>query len=170
MARFDAVVLVGHGGIATDTPTELVAELKTLARERARRSEPVPSAREAELEHTIRRWPRTDTTDPYKRGLESIGRALAPRIAPRRLVLAYNEFCAPSVEDAIDALVADGAEAITLVTTMFTPGGGHSEVDIPNLVRAATERHPGVRIVFAWPYAVDGIAEFLTKHLADKKI
>ena len=166
MARIDAVILVGHGGIATDTPHEVIAEFKNLARERARRGDPHPSAREAELERTIREWPRTESTDPYKRGLESIGRELARRIAPRRLVVAYNEFCAPSVDAAIDALAREGARSITLATTMFTPGGSHSEVDIPKLVREASARHRDVRIEFAWPYDVDGIAEFLARHLA----
>ena len=166
MDRFDAVILVGHGGIASDTPPELVAELKRLARERERGGDSTPSAREAELDRTIRTWPRSDVSDPYKHGLEAIGRELAPRIAPRRLVVAYNEFCAPSVDDAIDRLVADGAATITLATTMFTPGGSHAEVDIPNLVRAAAARHPEVRIGYAWPYDVEGIAEFLARHLA----
>ena len=158
-------MLVGHGGIASDTPPELVAELKRLSRERERRGDSTVSDREAELDRTIRLWPRTDSSDPYKRGLEAIGRELAPRIAPRRLVVAYNEFCAPSVDGAIDRLVIDGAAKITLVTTMFTPGGSHAEIDIPNLVRGAAARHRGVDIEYAWPFHVDGIAEFLARHL-----
>ena len=165
MSGFDAVVLVGHGGIARDTPPELVTELKRLARERERRGETRASAREAELDRTIREWPRTEASDPYKRGLESIARQLTARLARVRVVTAYNEFCAPSVDTAIDRLVTEGASAITVVTTMFTPGGSHAETDIPQFVGVVQARYPSVHIKYAWPYDVHCIAEFLVRHL-----
>jgi sirohydrochlorin cobaltochelatase len=97
----EAVVLIGHGGSATDTPRALVGELKRLEAERQARRELTMSPREAELDRQVRAWPRTPETDPYKYGVEEIAQALAPRLGGRRLVVAYNEFCAPSVEDAI---------------------------------------------------------------------
>ena len=165
MQRFRAVLLVGHGGTAKDMPRDLVTRQRKLAREREQRGDDRTSAEEATLDRQIREWPRTPDNDPYKAGLESIAARLAPRIDPLRLAVAYNEFCAPSPEAAIDDLVSSGADSVLVVSTMFTPGGGHSEIDLPELVRAACARHPYVDIRYAWPFALDGIAEFLALHI-----
>jgi sirohydrochlorin cobaltochelatase len=163
---FEAVVLVGHGGIASDTPPELVAELKQLEGMRHRAGETQPGAREAELDRRVREWPRTPASDPYKAGLEAIAEKLGPRLGERRLEIAYNEFCAPSLRTAIERLAAEGATRITVVTTMFTPGGSHSEREMPAEIEQIRREHPGIRIEYAWPYALDMIAEFLATHLA----
>jgi sirohydrochlorin cobaltochelatase len=164
----EAVVLVGHGGIAKGTPPDLVSEFKRLAAERQRRGQSVASDREAELDRQIRNWPRTPESDPYKMGVEALARSLAPLLGDRRLVVAYNEFCAPSVDEAIDTLVADRFERITLVTTMYTRGGSHAELEIPELVAAARSRHPRARIEYAWPFDTNLIADFLSRHLASR--
>jgi sirohydrochlorin cobaltochelatase len=161
----EAVVLVGHGATARDTPRDVVAELKKLERERESRADARVSDREIELDRAIRNWPRTPTSDPYKHGLESIAARLAIRIAPRKLVVAYNEFCAPSVDEALAELIADGIRTITIVTTMFTPGGSHAEIDIPELIRKARERYASATIQYAWPFDPAGIADFLARHL-----
>jgi len=165
MASFEAVILVGHGGIASDTPPELVAELKQLEGMRRRTGGPQAGAREAELDLRIREWPRTAATDPYKAGLEAVAAKLRGRLGGRRLEIAYNEFCAPSLRTAIERLVADGATSITVMTTMFTPGGSHSELEMPEEIEHIRRDHPGVRIEYAWPYRLDTIADFLLAHL-----
>jgi sirohydrochlorin cobaltochelatase len=164
----EAVVLIGHGGIAKGTPPDLVSELRRLAAERQRSGQMVVSHREAELDRQIRNWPRTPETDPYKIGVEALARALAPLLGNRRLVVAYNEFCAPSIDEAIDSLVEEQFERITLVTTMYTRGGTHAEFEIPELVAAARNRHPRTRIEYAWPFDTDLIADFLSRHLASR--
>ena len=95
----DVVILIGHGGTSSETPRELVRELMQLEK---RREPGTPmSEREAELDEKIRHWPRTPETDPYKFGLERIGETLRPKVAPAELRLAFNEFCAPSIEAAV---------------------------------------------------------------------
>src|SRR5262245_370912 len=138
-----AVILVGHGATASDTPRQLVAELKSLEARRLERGERQPSPREAELDRIVRNWPRTRETDPYQFGLEQIAMALRRRIGDTRVVVAYNEFCAPGVSEAVDALVSDGVKHIALISTMFTRGGVHSEREIPEIVSEAKVRHPG---------------------------
>ena len=165
MSERAAIVLVGHGGIAKGIPPELVGELKRLEAERQRGGEAHMSEREAELDRQVRNWPRTPESDPYKFGLEALANRLAPRLGGRRLMVAYNEFCAPSVDDAIDTLVAEGWNRLTLVTTMFTRGGSHAEFEIPALVAAARQRHPRIRIDYAWPFDLEQIADFLGRHL-----
>lgn len=162
----EAVVLIGHGGTATDTPKAAVGELKRLEAERQARRELAMSPREAELDKLVREWPRTPETDPYKYGVEEIARALAPKLGGRKLVVAYNEFCAPSVEDAIESLVRDGYTRISLVSTMYTRGGVHAECEIPGIVLEARKKHPGVVVEYAWPFDADVIADFLAGQLA----
>jgi sirohydrochlorin cobaltochelatase len=162
----EAVVLIGHGGSATDTPRALVGELKRLEAERQARRELTMSPREAELDRQVRAWPRRPETDPYKYGVEEIAQALAPRLGGRRLVVAYNEFCAPSVEDAIETLVGEGFERIVLISTMYTRGGIHAECEIPGIVIETRKKHPRVSVEYAWPYEPGFIADFLAAQLA----
>ena len=159
-----AVILVGHGGVPRDMPRELVRRLKALEGQRAAHGD-MPGAEELALDRQIREWPRTATTDPYRAGIEALAAALRPRLRGRRLVVAYNEFCAPSLEAAVDELVADGVRSITVVPTMLTPGGSHSEIDIPEALAALRARHDGVTLRYAWPVDVDLLAEMLAAHL-----
>jgi sirohydrochlorin cobaltochelatase len=165
MPTKEAVVLIGHGGSPADIPRALISELKRLEGERQARKLAVMSPREAELDKQIRDWPRTPETDPYKFGVESIAEKLAPKLGGRRLVTAYNEFCAPSVEDAIEGLVAEGYERVVLISTMFTRGGIHAECEIPGIVIETRKKHPRVTIEYAWPFDSEFIAGFLAEQL-----
>ena len=57
--------------------------------------------------------------------------------------VAYNEFCAPTLEESVEELIKKGATHITVTTTMFTPGGSHSEVEIPEILDHPRPQHPG---------------------------
>lgn len=162
----EAVILIGHGATAADTPRPLIAELKRLESERMARRERTLSPREAALDRQVREWPRTPDNDAYQAGVEEIARALAPKLDGRKLVAAYNEFCAPSVEDAIESLADEGFTRISLVSTMFTRGGRHAEREIPDIAAAAAKKHPGVTIEYAWPFDPDFLADFLAGQLA----
>ncbi len=165
MAYKEAVVLIGHGGTARDTPRPLVAELKKLEAERQARREIEMSPREAELDKQVREWPRTPDNDAYKVGIDEIAAALSPKLGGRKLVAAYNEFCAPSVEDAIESLVKEGYTRISLISTMFTRGGVHAECEIPGIVTQARKTHPGVIVEYAWPFDAGYLADFLAGQL-----
>jgi sirohydrochlorin cobaltochelatase len=160
------VVLVGHGAVAKDCPRELVTRLKAVeARRRATDGE--STAEEIALEQRIRRWPRTSANDTYQAGIEALAERLRPLRKGDLLAVAYNEFCAPSVEEAVHDLVEKGAKGITVVPTMMTPGGAHSEIDIPHSLERARAALPGVEIRYAWPFELDRLAEMLASHLSD---
>ena len=114
----------------------------------------------------IREWPRTPANDPYQAGVEHLAAALRARLGGARLAIAYNEFCAPSLEEAVDRLVADGVDDVTVVPTMLTPGGSHSEVEIPAALEALRARHPQLTLRYAWPVDVALLADMLAAHLA----
>jgi len=151
------VVLVGHGGIPKDYPQELVTRLKRLEAQRRAAKQP-PSAEELELDMKIRRWPRTKTTDPYQSGLEAVGAVLRPHLNGVLFALAYNEFCAPTLEESVADLIKQGATDIIVTTTMFTPGGSHSEVEIPEILKHLRPQYPGVELRYAWPFDLQRVA------------
>lgn len=154
----NAVVLVGHGAVASDIPRPLVQRLRALEAER-RSSGAAMSADERDLDIRVRSWPRTPLTDPYKAGMDAIAARLRARVG--HVVVAFNEFCAPSLEEAVDALARAGSVHITVVTTMLTPGGVHSEVEIPESVLALQRAYPDIVIRYAWPFDLDAVAGLL---------
>ncbi len=159
-----AVILVGHGGLPKDCPREMIQQFKQLERERKISGKPA-SPRERDLEKSIREWPRTPETDPYKAGLEQLAERLEPLLEGAPLVLAYNEFCAPTVEDAVADLATRGVSRITVVPTMLTPGGSHSEIEIPEILDDLRARHPALEIRYAWPTDLGLLAGMLADHL-----
>ena len=91
---------------------------------------------------------------------------LCDRVAARSgttVAAAYLELAEPSIPDAIDAAVADGATRVRLVP-LFLHTGNHVARDIPELVDAARLRHPEVELdlethVGADPRLVDLVAD-----------
>lgn len=154
------VVLVGHGGIPKDCPSELVTRLKRLEAQR-RAAKARPTTEELDLDTKIRRWPRTKDTDPYKSGLEALAHEFKQQLNGALFAVAYNEFCAPTLEEAVEELMAKGAKDITVVTTMFTPGGSHSEVEIPEILDELRSLHPEVALRYAWPFDLSQMAGVL---------
>jgi len=154
------VVLVGHGGIPKDYPRELVAKLRGLeAKRRAGGGPPTPE--EVELDTKLRRWPRTPQTDPYQAGLEALADRLKASLNGDLFAIAYNEFCAPTVEEAVDTLIGGGATAITIVPSMLTPGGSHSEIEIPETLARLRAKYPDVELRYAWPFDLGQVAAML---------
>ena len=158
------VVLVGHGGIPKDCPQDLVTRLKRLEAQRRAAKLP-PSPEEIELDTKIRRWPRTVATDPYQSGLETVAAILRPYLGEALFAVAYNEFCAPTLEESIAELITQGATDIIVTTTMFTPGGSHAEVEIPETLERLRPRHPNVALRYAWPFDLQLVANTLSEQI-----
>lgn len=158
------VILVGHGGIPKDCPQDLVTRLKRLEVQRRAAKQP-PSPEELELDGKIRRWPRTRQTDPYQWGLEAVAAQLRPKLNGVLFAVAFNEFCAPTLEESIESLIQQGATEITVTTTMFTPGGSHSEVEIPEILDHMRARHPAIVLRYAWPFDLSLVADTLAAQL-----
>ena len=81
------------------------------------------------------------------------------------LKTAYNEFCYPGIEDAIDELSKENVTKIIIVTTMITRGGSHSETEIPEELSELSVKYPGIDIQYAWPFDMDTFALFLSTHV-----
>ena len=158
------IILVGHGGIPKGCPQELITKLKRLEAQR-RAAGTLMSAEEHELDTRIRRWPRTSETDPYQSGLEAVAAELRANLGNVLFAVAYNEFCAPTLEESVEELIKKGATHITVTTTMFTPGGSHSEVEIPEILGHLRPQHPEVELRYAWPFDLTLVANTLTEQI-----
>jgi sirohydrochlorin cobaltochelatase len=158
------VILVGHGGIPKGCPQELITKLKRLEGQRRAAGTPM-SAEERELDTKIRRWPRTPETDPYQTGLEAVAARLRTNLGDVLFAVAYNEFCAPTLEESVEELIQKGATSITVTTTMFTPGGFHSEVEIPEILDHLRPLHPHIELRYAWPFDVKLVASTLAEQI-----
>lgn len=158
------VILVGHGGIPKGCPQELITKLKRL--EGQRRAARTPrSAEERDLDTQIRQWPRTPETEPYQSGLEAVAAQLRANLGEMLFAVAYNEFCAPTLEESVEDLIKKGATHITVTTTMFTPGGSHSEVEIPEILDHLRAQHPDVELRYAWPFDLNLVANTLAEQV-----
>jgi sirohydrochlorin cobaltochelatase len=164
MTAIDAVVLVGHGAVPSDCPRDLLTRLKALEGRR-RATGGRMTDEETELDARIRRWPRDAATDPYGAGLEALAGRLRPLLRGARLVVAYNEFAAPTLDEAVDGLVTGGATSIAVVPSMLTPGGVHSEVEIPETIVRLRAKHPAIALRYVWPFDLDAVARLLAAHV-----
>jgi len=165
------IVLAMHGAPARDFPPAELAELMSLhgrlASPRAASGEERAAleARHAALDARVRAWPRTAGNDPFWAASLELGEHLAAA-AGCPVVVGFNEFCAPSLDEALDQAVARGAGLVQVVTPMMTRGGEHAELDIPAALEAAQQRHPGVSFVYTWPFPVSEVARFLAEQMA----
>ena len=158
------LILIGHGGLPSDIPKEVVEDFMKVHKHRVRTGAPI-SLKEKELDKVIRFWTRSPATDPYKYGLEKLAAKLAPRLEDYTLVTAYNEFCYPSIEQAADVLAEKGIKEVILITTMITPGGSHSEREIPEEVEALRLKYPKINYEYAWPYDLGIFSNLLADHI-----
>ncbi|PIQ83132.1 MAG: hypothetical protein COV75_08960 [Candidatus Omnitrophica bacterium CG11_big_fil_rev_8_21_14_0_20_63_9] len=164
------VVLIGHGAPATDCPPQLIGELMSLewrehgsahGHSHQQDSAPALAQRAHALDAQIRDWPRHGGNDPYKAGLERLGDVLRPLLPTDLFVIGYNEFCRPSIPEAIDDVIRRGATRVMVLPTMMTPGGVHSEQDIPRALEAVRRAHPNVAIEYLWPFDLQQVAALL---------
>ena len=83
--------------------------------------------------------------EPANAVVVQLAAAVQARVGPRAAVAwAHMEAAEPSLSSALDACVSQGALEVT-VQPLFLVPGKHATRDIPALLDAARQRHPGVR-------------------------
>lgn len=163
----DVIVLAMHGVPANDTPPDKVGEYHKL---HGMMETAPPHVVEGikyhyeELDDLVRNWPRTPENDPYFYGTKKIADAISEKTGAK-VVMAFNEFCAPDLPTAFANVVDEGAKNVIVITAMLTPGGNHAEIDIPEAVEAAGEAHPGVTFSYAWPFQINAISDVLVDQI-----
>ena len=161
------IVLAMHGVPPKDFPKQEMVELFGL---HARLDHPgggpeheALHARHQELEEKMRTWPRTPENDPYHAASHDLAHHLREETG-LQVYVGFNEFCGPSIEEAIDLAVDAGVDKVIVLTTMMTTGGDHSELDIPAAIERAKAKHFRVEMVYAWPFELTDVARFLAAH------
>ena len=165
-AEKTVIVLAMHGEPPKDFPKDEFARFFSL-HARLKFTE----MRGAELEESyahldakMRNWPRTPENDPFHASSQEMAKQLS-KATGSEVILGFNEFCGPTLGEAFEEAVARKPEEIIVITPMMTPGGGHSEQDIPAAIREAQSRHPDVPIRYAWPFSLSKVAQFLAEHI-----
>jgi sirohydrochlorin cobaltochelatase len=162
------IVLAMHGVPPRDFPREELAEFFGLHSQLAhgsRRGAPEKQKRFEELEAKLRNWPRSLENDPFFAASQKLASHLS-QASGKEVFVGFNEFCAPSLDEAFDRAVEEGADRVMVITPMMTRGGEHSEIDIPEAIERGKKRHPQVHFIYAWPFPESAIAQFLAERLA----
>ena len=76
---------------------------------------------------------------------EMIKRQLQAARADAHIELAFQDFMAPTLDEAVARAAASGAKRMLLVP-LFMAQGGHLKQDLPRLVAKIRERHPQVEL------------------------
>jgi sirohydrochlorin cobaltochelatase len=167
MAMVQVLVLAMHGAPPNDFPRGQVAEFFGLHGRLDHAPGPERvwlQRRHDELEAEMRAWPRRAENDPFWAASLELAAHLRETTG-QEVMVGFNEFCAPSLDEALDQAVEAGAEQVTVVTPMMTRGGEHSEVDIPAAVRRAQARHADVSFRYVWPFDTKEVAQFLAAQI-----
>jgi sirohydrochlorin cobaltochelatase len=162
------IVLAMHGAPPNDFPRREMGEFFGL---HARLAGAVGEERETlqrrhdELEARMRAWPRTRENDPFHTASYEIAGLLSQE-AGLPVIVGFNEFCAPSLDEALDEAARQAVERVVVTTLMMTRGGSHAERDIPQTVDRSRARHPEIEFEYAWPFDQAKVARFLAQELA----
>ncbi len=129
------IVLAVHGTPPRDFPRGDMAEFFEL-HNRLEHATPQEAARLKNrhdmLESRMRSWPRTAQNDPFWAASQEMAKALQ-EITGAKIIVGFNEFCAPTLGAALDEAARNGAERVVITTPMLTKGGKHAETEIPEI-------------------------------------
>jgi len=100
----------------------------------------------------------------WAKPFHAIRSAMLARSPEVPVTLGFLEAMRPTLDDAIDSLVADGTKVIDVVP-IFLATGSHITKDLPQLVASAMDRHPGISITVAEPAGestsvIDAMADY----------
>ena len=162
------VVLAMHGMPPVDFPKEELAEffkLHSIIETGKSGDQEFLRERHAFLDNKIRKWPRDEHNDPFYAASRELATHLRQK-SGHEVVVGYNEFCAPSIDEALQAAVDKNANKIIVVTPMMTRGGSHTEKDIPAAIDRIRRLHPQIDIIYAWPFDTAEVAKFLSDQMS----
>jgi sirohydrochlorin cobaltochelatase len=162
------IVLAMHGVPPRDFPEKELAEFFRLHSQRAastNNNQENPQDRYSFLNNKIRNWTRNEQNDPFHIASQELAKQLT-EISGIEVIVGYNEFCAPSLEEALQSAVNKNADKIIIATPMMTRGGEHTEKEIPAKIKEFSKRCPKVEIKYAWPFDTLQVARFLSEHIS----
>ncbi|MEM0482657.1 MAG: CbiX/SirB N-terminal domain-containing protein [Nitrososphaerota archaeon] len=151
------LILVGHGEPPKDLPRRIIREYFELMGKNRTEAEDEHFRR---LEEEIVSRPRTPRNDPYFYGLLSVAEELRKTRRFKHVWVAFNEFCRPTLMEALREACASDVDVIVVATVMLTRGGHHAEEEIPSTIEQA-KSFCSKPIIYAWPIDTSDFAKFL---------
>ncbi|UCF08445.1 MAG: CbiX/SirB N-terminal domain-containing protein [Thermoplasmata archaeon] len=161
------VVLAMHGSPPIDFPKVELTEYFSLHARVGHHSEADHEAlrnRYSHLDDKMRSWPRTPENDPFYAGAMEMAEHIEES-SGYKVIVGFNEFCAPTLDAALEQAVSEKPEKVVVLTPMMTRGGEHAEKDIPQAIERAKKVHPQANIVYAWPFEVSEVGGFLASQI-----
>ncbi|MEM3031836.1 MAG: CbiX/SirB N-terminal domain-containing protein [Nitrososphaerota archaeon] len=155
------VIVVGHGQPPRDMPRDILSEYLSLLHRHGRTK--LEDERLAELTRVVMDWPRNSENDPYWSSLQTLASMLRQALGCE-VVAAFNEFCPPAFDEVLEDACKSGREKIMVLTTMLIPGGIHSEVEIPEMIREMSSKYRK-EIVYIWPIDLKNLLDFFVKNI-----
>ena len=119
-----------------------------------------------ELDNKMRNWPRTQENDSYFYASNELAEEISSQTG-YKVIVGFNEFCSPSLDDAFDTASKEGTEKIIVITPMMTRGGEHSEKDIPEAIERARKKFPNAQFSYVWPFNISKVAAFLAEQIQE---
>jgi len=163
------IVLAMHGMPPNDFPQKETLDYFMLHSRLENMPGPPPPQMQQqyeELDLKMRNWPRTKENDRYCFTSNELAESLSNQTRYRVLV-GFNEFCSPSLDEAFEEAINQDPEKIIVITPMMTQGGEHSEKDIPEAIERAKEKNPNIQYSYIWPFNINRIATFLAEQIKE---
>lgn len=161
------IVLAMHGSPPIDFPREEMAFFYGvhLQTEHNPNSVDEKTKKKAEaIENKMKNWPRTAENDPYYVAGKEIGKKIEEFTGIQTFV-GFNEFCNPTIQEALQEALKLNPDKIYVTTSMITPGGEHQEKEIPEAINEIARKYPDKEIVYVWPYDIPEVAKFIGNHI-----
>ncbi|MEZ4703786.1 MAG: CbiX/SirB N-terminal domain-containing protein [Bdellovibrionota bacterium] len=171
-----AIVLAQHGQPATDVPAPLLGEYfglmghfhygAPLSGQENMSSEQIADLenRFHDVETQIVEWCRNPMNDKFWLHSYYLAEGIQNNLGYPVLV-GFNEFCNPTLEDALLKAASQTTDRVIMVTPMLTPGGGHPEHDLPKVVGKVQDQlvaqESSVEITYIWPRSDDEISTWI---------
>jgi len=163
------IVLAMHGMPPNDFPQKETLDYFMLhSRLENMPGPPPPNMQQQfeELDRKMRNWPRTQENDLYSYTSKKLAEVLSVQTS-YRVVVGFNEFCSPSLDEAFEEALQLNPDKIIVVTPMMTQGGEHSEKDIPEAIERAKKKKPHISFSYVWPFNISKIATFLAEQIKE---
>jgi sirohydrochlorin cobaltochelatase len=163
------IILAMHGMPPNDFPQKETLDYFMLHSRLENMPGPPPPTMQQqfeELDSKMRKWPRTQENDQYSFTSNKLAAALSKQTG-HSVVVGFNEFCSPSLDEAFEEAIQLNPDKIIVVTPMMTQGGEHSEKDIPEAIERAKKKNPTIKFSYVWPFNISKIAAFLSEQIKD---
>ncbi len=162
MGRY--IVLLGHGAFPSDFPKNKISKYLGLRQKFMKKELNNKEKNDfKKLENEILKFKRTKKNDPHFYFHKKLTRVIEKELKIK-CFFAFNEFCAPLLEDSIKKIYERDKNAeILIIPTMFT-GGIHIQRDIPQKVREIKKKYKVAKINY-FPFKEEFISDFFIKHI-----